>query len=108
MVWGQENDRIINTYILMDRLMQEAENMEQFSAMLKAELWALGKLYSKGYYNITMEENVIEFPNADYVAVGTVCDTEEDFDDDRYGYIIPYSYIKDDNYYVDYKIMWNY
>lgn len=108
MNYGQELLRVADQQLLVDRISKEAENMEQFIIMLKAELLALGKLHSENYYHTCMYDTVKEFPNADCVVVGQVAKTEEDFDADNYGYIVPYSYIKNENYIVDYKIIWKY
>ena len=106
MNYGAELLRVADQQLLVDRISKEAENMEQFIIMLKAELLALGKLYSENYYHTCMYDTVKEFPNADYVVVGQVAKTEEDFDDDNYGYIIPKSYMKNGEYIVEYKIIW--
>lgn len=106
MNYGAELLRVADQQLLVDRISKEAENMEQFAIMLKAELLALGKLYSENYYHTCMYGSVQEFPNADYVAVGYIAKTEEDWNDDNYGYIIPKSYIKNGEYIVEYKIIW--
>lgn len=106
MNYGKELDRAVNIRLLADRILKEAETKEQFKTMLDAELLALANIYTKEYFDVTVYPDVLEFPNADYVAVGQVAETEEDFDNDNYGYIVPYSYMKNGNYIVHYKIIW--
>ena len=79
---------------------------EEMLLAINAEMLALGTLYSEDYFDITMYDRVEEFPNADYVAVGVVAKTEDDFYDDNYGYIVPKSYMKNGDYIVEYKIIY--
>lgn len=103
---GKNLDRVVNEQMIVERIYNEAETKEEMLLAINAELLALGTLYSKDYFDITMYDRAKDFPNADYVAVGQVAETEEDFDDDYYGYIIPKSYIKNGEYIVEYKIIW--
>lgn len=103
---GINLERVVNEQMVVERIYNEAETKEEMLVAINAELMALGTLYSQDYFDITMYNKVREFPNADYVAVGRVIKTKEDFDDDKYGYIIPYSYMKKGEYRVDYKIVY--
>lgn len=106
MNYGKEILRVADQQLLVDRISKEAENMEQFVIMLKAELMALGKLYGEDYYDVCIYGKTLDFPNADYVAIGQIAKTEEDFDDDNYGYIVPKSYMKNGDYIVEYEIIY--
>lgn len=102
---GDHLDRVLNEQIIINRLVKEAEDQVQLIDMIKAELWALGTLYQEGYYDIEMEEDVIEFEDKDYVAVGIVYEDVTDFLSQKNGkYIIPISYIEYGVYIVEYKI----
>ncbi len=105
---GKNLDRAVNEQMIVERIYNETETKEEMLLAINAELLALGTLYSKDYFDITMYDRVKDFPNADYVAVGQVAKTEEDFDDDCYGYIIPKSYMKNGEYVVRYYIIWKY
>ena len=103
--YGRELDRAVNIQLMIDRIKQEAEDMEQLATMIKAEVLALADLYMDDYYEVTMYSKVLEFPDKDYVAVGQVTVTEEDWENRKYKYIIPYSTIEDGEYVVHYKVM---
>ena len=103
--YGKELDRAVNIQLMINRIKQEAEDMEQLATMIKAEVLALADLYMDNYYEITIYPEVLEFPDKDYVAVGQIAVTEEDFDNDNYKYIIPYSTIEDEEYVVHYEVM---
>ena len=106
-LYGDNLDRVLNERIIVNRLMKEAEDMDQLAIMIKAELWALGTLYQSGkYYDISMEEEAIEIEGKDYVAVGKVFNSCADvLLGTDYKYIVPYSYIEDGIYVVEYKVM---
>lgn len=97
----------MDIFTIIDRIETEAENPEEMAKMIKAEIDAYAELVrEKEPFNIDMYRVVQEFPNADYVAVGGIYLTEEDYEDDIYGYIIPYSYIEKGIYTVKYKILY--
>lgn len=93
---------------LIDRIKDEAENIEDMATMLKAEINAYVELMeTKEPNTILMYDKVKEFPNADYVAVGEIFLTDEDYIEDIYGYIIPFSYMEEGVYKVEYKLVYN-
>ena len=98
----------MDIFTIIDRIETEAENSEEMAKMIKAEIDAYAELVrEKEPFTIDMYRVVQEFPNADYVAVGGVYLTEEDYNDDIYGYIIPFSHIDNGVYKVEYKILFN-
>ena len=95
----------VDLYSLVNRVSTEAETTEEMATILNAEIYAYQRFVNvtKPYMVILYEEAK---PFGENVIIGEFYKTEDDYDDDEAGYIMPESSMKKGNYYVEYKAVY--
>ena len=95
----------INYTIIVDRIKDEAETVEDMATLVNGEILAYSHLIdTRNPYCVNMWDKAII--NGDQVLVGELYDTEEDFDDDYCGYITPKNYMKKGELHTEYELIW--
>lgn len=94
-----------NIVEIVNRIKTEAETTDQMNVLVNGEVYAYCNLVdTKKPYMINMWDKAIII--GDHVVVGEIYNTEEDFDDDYCGYIIPINYMKGNRFITEYQVEW--
>ena len=95
----------INYTIIVDRIKDEAETVEDMATLVNGEILAYSHLIdNRNPYCVNMWDKAIII--GDHVVIGEIYNTEEDFDDDYCGYITPINYMKGDRFITEYQVEW--
>ena len=91
----------VDTETIIDRIKNEAENIEQMVILLKSELWAYTK-FREQVALVNMYTKPILVESQQLSVVGEFWETEEDLDSAFTGYITIKSYMKNGRYITEY------
>lgn len=97
----------IDLWGIIDRIKLEADSVDEMAKMVKAEIKAYINMISKeNPYMVNMYKESLSINNMDYVAIGEIYKTEQDYKNKNPHYIIPTSFINGKSVYVvEYKLI---